>query len=309
MSLENGQRRTLHKSGTFARFLARPQGRGYLLFVDGSTLFAAPLDPDRLSLDANPAAVVDAVAVTPGLGAGSAQFDVSRTGTLLYRTDAQGTDPVAMHWIDPMDKLRPLPATPGMYLQPRVSPNGANIALTVRSEGGQDIWVYDIRRDAMSRLTYTGGDSQFPVWTPDGRYIVFSSGQNGGGLRWIRSDGATGAQRLLQSEFGQFPWSFTPDGKRLAYAEFPRGGGSGDIWTVPIEADGAGLKAGKPEVFLKTEAERAVSGLLSRRPLDCLPIVGVRWEPDLRAFIPRRRWQMANLQHWRCRTNLVQQRT
>jgi Tol biopolymer transport system component len=165
--------------------------------------------------------------------------------------------------------------------------------MTVRAEGGADIWIYDLRRDAMSRLTYGGGDYQFPVWTPDGRYIVFSSGLSGGGLQWIRADGASRAQRLVSSEFGQFPWSFTPDGKRLAYAEFPRGGGSGDIWTVPIEFNNGGLKAGKAEEFLKTAANelypafspdghwlayRSLETGISQIYVRAFPDVGGKWQ-------------------------------
>jgi serine/threonine-protein kinase len=293
MSLENGQRRTLHKAGTFARYLARSKGQGFVLFVSGNTLFAAPFAGDRLTLEGNPAPVLDGVAVTPGLGASSAQFDVSRTGTLLYRTEAQGTDRVTLHWIDASGKARPLPTEPGVYLHTRVSPEGDRVAMTVRAEGGADIWIYDLRRDAMSRLTYGGGDYQFPVWTPDGRYIVFSSGLSGGGLQWIRADGASRAQRLVSTEFGQFPWSFTPDGKRLAYAEFPRGGGSGDIWTVPIEFNNGGLKAGKAEEFLKTAANelypafspdghwlayRSLETGISQIYVRAFPDVGGKWQ-------------------------------
>ena len=70
---------------------------------------------------------------------------------------------------------------------------------------------------------------------------------------WTRADGASTPQPFMQSKSAQFPWSFSPDGTRLAYADFPEGG-VGDIWTVPVENDSAGLKAGTPEVFLKTPA-------------------------------------------------------
>jgi serine/threonine-protein kinase len=133
-----------------------------------------------------------------------------------------------------------------------VSPDGRRIALSIASPVGQDIWVYDPSRDSMLRLTFGGGAYQFPVWTPDGRYIVFTDGVGGTGMYWTRSDGASRPQSLTQNKNGQFPWSFSPDGKRLAFAEFPKG--SGDIWTVPIESGESGLKAGSPEVFVQTPA-------------------------------------------------------
>ena len=70
----------------------------------------------------------------------------------------------------------------------------------------------------------------------------------------IRSDGSGKPQSLTQSKNLQVPWSFTPDGKRLAFLEQDSKTGY-DLWTVPLESDSAGLRAGKPEVFLQTPAD------------------------------------------------------
>ena len=70
-----------------------------------------------------------------------------------------------------------------------------------------------------------------------------------------RSDGAGKPQPLTQSKNIQVPWSFTPDGKRLAFHTEQGTGTFRDLWTVPLESDGAGLRAGKPEVFLQTPAD------------------------------------------------------
>jgi hypothetical protein len=69
-----------------------------------------------------------------------------------------------------------------------------------------------------------------------------------------RSDGAGKAQTLTQSKNRQLPWSFTADGKRMAFMEQDSKTGY-DLWTVLVESDGAGPRAGKPEVFLQTPAE------------------------------------------------------
>ena len=70
---------------------------------------------------------------------------------------------------------------------------------------------------------------------------------------WIRADGAGKPQPLTQSKNAQFPWSFSPDGKRLAYQETNRR--RDELWTLPLESDGSGLRAGKPEPFLQTPFE------------------------------------------------------
>jgi Tol biopolymer transport system component len=61
-------------------------------------------------------------------------------------------------------------AKPGIYARPRFSPDGQKMAW----DNGSDIWVYEVRRDALTRLTFGGGPNLVPVWSADGRYIAFS---------------------------------------------------------------------------------------------------------------------------------------
>jgi serine/threonine-protein kinase len=124
--------------------------------------------------------------------------------------------------------------------------------LEVTEASGTDIWIYDWARDTMTRLTFIG-DAHAPLWSPDGRYIAFQSGLQG--ISATRSDGAGQPQSLTQSK-GDFqnPWSFSADGKLLAFLSVDSKT-SFDLWTVRIESDGAGLRAGKPEVFLQTPAD------------------------------------------------------
>jgi serine/threonine-protein kinase len=252
VTLADHRTKILQQGASFGRYFPGANGAGYLLFMNGSTLFAAPFDLQRLDVLETPAPVIEGVAMDNRFGTGAGQFDVTGTGTLVYRPAGPTGDDVALHWVDATAKSEPLPTKAQPFQHPRLSPDGTRIALTLRSGTNLDIAVYDIQRDFTLKLTFGGGDYQFPVWTPDGHYVVFSSGIAGGGIYWTRADGGTKPQLLLQSKDGDFPWSFTKDGKRLAYAEFPRG--SGDIWTVPIEYDGGGMKAGKPEIFLQTPA-------------------------------------------------------
>ena len=191
-----------------------------------------------------PSPVLEGVAYSPATGA--AQFDVSRSGTLIYRSGGGAGASFAVQWLDSAGKTQLVPVKPGVWERPRLSPDGQRLALG----DGTDIWIYETRRDTMMHLTSGSPNSQ-PVWSPDGRYIVFSGP---GGIWWIRSDGAGKPQRLIPTSARSLPSSFTQDGRRLAYYELASGSRS-DIWTVAIESEGQGLRAGKPESFLQTQAD------------------------------------------------------
>jgi serine/threonine-protein kinase len=190
--------------------------------------------------------VLDDVSYEPRYGRG--EFDVSRTGTFVYRRASGSASAVAtLQWVDPAGKKEPLQAPPGAYAYPRLSPDGTRIAVSIAAGGDQDVWVYNVQRDTMTRLTFGGGLYQFPAWSPDGRHVLFSA--VGRGIFEARADGASQPHPLTGSKTRQTPWSFTPDGKRLAFFELA---GNPQIWTAPLDDQGGELKSGTPEPFLKS---------------------------------------------------------
>jgi serine/threonine-protein kinase len=251
VTLADRHRKVLIRGGASPRYLATSNGSnhlGHLVYVNHATLFAIPFDLDKLETRGTAIPILEDVA-SEGL-VGTGQFDVSRTGTLVYRRRTSGGDPAMMtlQWVDPTGKREPLWTRPGAYRQPRLSPDGKRIALTIGEGENTDIWVYDPQRDALTRLTFGGGRYGYSIWSPDGQYVVF--GCIGKGIFQARSDGAGQPQALIEGKL-QVPWSFTPDGRRLAYFE---AAGNTQIWTVPLEEQGGKLKAGKPEQFLKSSA-------------------------------------------------------
>jgi DNA-binding winged helix-turn-helix (wHTH) protein/Tol biopolymer transport system component len=237
LSLRSGRRKTLLRGGTWGRYLTT----GHLVYIDKGTLFALPFDAERLEVHGNPTPVLQEVAYSNSWG--SAQVDISRNGTLVYRSSKAGEGLVTVQWLDEAGNTEPLLPVPANYLSPTLSPDATRLALT--SAG--DIWVYELSRGRMIRLTYGGGYTT-PLWTADGRYVLFRAGR---GILWCRADGTDQPRILTQSINQQTPWSFTPDGKQLAFVEIDPATGA-DIWTVPVEAGPSGLQAGKPEVFLRT---------------------------------------------------------
>ena len=107
-------------------------------------------------------------------------------------------------------------------------------------------------RDAPSRLSFLKGSNDRPVWSPDGKNIVFrSTGQDQSGLYWMRSDGAGEAHYLMDGQLNPTPESYSPDGKRLSYSATGNNG-SDDLFTAQVEGDAGHPKLGKPELFLGT---------------------------------------------------------
>jgi serine/threonine-protein kinase len=247
VSLKTGETRILVRGGYFGRYLSTATSAGYLVYMHDGVLLGVPFDPVKLVAGGTPVPLLEDVAGTPGVGGG--QFDVSRTGTLIYLGKSSTPSwPVA--WLDSSGKTETLLAKPGNYVAPRLSPDGNWLALSVVGGKGQDLYVYDWRHDTMPRLTFKGQTNRDPVWAPDGKHIAFSSAN---GLRWVRADGAGEPQKLLESKStGHLLTSISPDGRRLAYAEVGQGTNA-DIWTLPLDlTDPEHPKPGKPESFLRT---------------------------------------------------------
>jgi serine/threonine-protein kinase len=202
---------------------------------------------------------------------------------------------LTLQWVDSAGNRAPLPVKSGAFGDPRLSPDGGRIALMATEGGRTDIWVYDVYRDAMTRLTFGGGFFQAPVWSPDGRYIVYDALPKG--ISQLRADGASQPQPLIETNFRQIPWSFTPDGKRLAYEDESEG--RGQIWTVPLEEQVGQLKAGKPQQFLKSSFnDRWPSFSPDGRWLAYGSDESGKYEVYVRAVLPSSRaggkWQVSN---------------
>jgi Tol biopolymer transport system component len=239
LSLPDRRRQPLYRKGTFGRYVAEPNGTGYLTYITRGTLYAVPFDTDRLEVDGKPSPVLEQVSYNPSFG--FAQLDFSRTGTLVYRSATGFT----VQWLEASGKTQPLVAKPGDYAWTTLSADGNRLAVVLSG----DVWLHDWRRGSAERVTFDG-EADSPVWTPDDRYVVF---RTAGGMSWIRSDGASTPQPLTRSESTQQPFSFTADGKRLAFIELVREGSqSWKVWTVPVDSDASGLRAGKAEAFLGT---------------------------------------------------------
>jgi len=252
------QRKTVQRGGFHARYLAS----GHVVYVHEGTLFVVPFDLKRLESTGQPAPVLEDV-VTASISAG-AQFSFSETGILVYIAGRSAIQGVSIYWVDHEGKFTPLRETPGGYSNPAFSPDGKRLALEINEGRRSDIWLYEWDRDTLTRLTFGGETNRYPVWTPDGERIVYSSLEKDGtfNLWWVRADGAGDAQRLAESKSQQIAGSWRPDGKVLAFNQ-PNPGTGFDIMTLPVEGDErSGWKPGEPKPFVNStfnESEPAFS--------------------------------------------------
>jgi serine/threonine protein kinase len=247
-ALPAGARKVVQRGGYHGRYLPS----GHLVYVRDGTLFAAPFDLDRLEMTAPPVLALEAV--RSNADTGGAQFAVSATGTLVYLTGESSIGRVPIQWMDHEGKTTPLRTTLSAWSNIVFAPDGHRLALQIL-DGQFDIWIYEWTRDTLTRLTVDPGLDIKPVWTPDGRRIVFASqraDKSTPNLYWQRIDGTGEAQRLTESRNPQQAASWHPSGKFLAFEEQNPHTGS-DLMILPMEGGEASeWKPGKPTVFLNT---------------------------------------------------------
>jgi len=232
LDLQSGTYKVVLRGGSHARFVPP----GYLVYAATGTLRAVAFDPDRLEVVGSPVPVVEGVQMTLQ---GGVNVAVAADGTMVYlpgRGDLVA--PRSLAWVDRTGREEPLPLPPRPYLYPRISPDGTRVGLSIFDQEN-DVWVWDLARATLTRLTFGAALDRYSVWTPDSRRIVFSSTSAGGpyNLYWLPADGTGPAERLIESAQSQYPMSFTPDGTRLVLYEVEGVGTANDVALLRLDGE------------------------------------------------------------------------
>jgi serine/threonine protein kinase/Tol biopolymer transport system component len=247
----SGARTLVQRGGYHGRYLPS----GHLVYLRDGTLFAAPFDLDRLAATGAPVPALEGV--TSNIGTAGAQFAVSANGTLVYLPGQTNPGGGSISWMDHSGKLAALRPTPANWFDLLFAPDGRRLTMQVVDGASTDIWIYEWARDSLTRLTFGTTVDTKPVWTPDGRRIVYAAtttNQATGNLMWQRADGSGDAQKLTESRNYQRPTSWHPSGKFLAFEEQNPSGF--DLMLLPMAGDETtGWKPGTPRVFLNGPAQ------------------------------------------------------
>jgi serine/threonine-protein kinase len=143
----------------------------------------------------------------------------SANGVLVYVAGSGAGPQRTLMWVDRQGQETPIVAPPRAYVYPRLSPDGTRVALFVNDQE-RDIWLWDLARRTLTRVTFDPAVDIYNEWTPDGGRLVFSSERAGVRNLFAQAADGTGAiERMTESPNTQNASAVSPDGTRLIFAE------------------------------------------------------------------------------------------
>ena len=242
-SLDGGEPQILTTSQTAAEYSA-----GHLLTVREGILLATSFDPDTGELGENSVPLVEDILIVSG-GAACGVYSPNPDGMLVYQAST-GTTERGLEWLSHSSGQSQTLGGTGDLFRPRVSPDGAQAALEITDPDTDtgDLWLVDLETGLRSRFTFEPGEEDNPIWTPDGREILYRAQVDSTVRIMARPvEGTGGAAVVYETQPGRDcePTSISPDGRTLFFHE-EDADGEFDIFTLSLET-------GEKSPFLDTE--------------------------------------------------------
>ena len=217
---------------------------GHLLYVRQGILVAQPFDTNDLRLKKTTFLVAEGVG--SDLNTSHGVFSTSEK-VLAYSHSARSIMR-RFGWFDREGKELGFIEPPEHYRSPSLSPDETKIAFEHRDPGtGLDIWLFDLSLGVRSQVTSDASEQWYPLWSPDGSQIIFSSNREGRFKLYQKpSDGAGEEELLSTSSTRMYQADWSRDGRFVLYESYDRETRS-DLWVLPMFGDQ------KPFPLLQTE--------------------------------------------------------
>ncbi len=227
-----GERRLV--SPTWAHYVYASE---QLLFARDGSLFAQPFDAQSAERRGEPVAIAASVAAWP-VSAALGWFGVSEGGTIASFSGAPSSGQVQLAWLDRKGGGAGSLGPPGRYGQITLSPDGRNVAAEISDVDNRqaDLWVIEVARGVMSRVTATPDIEANPVWAPDGRSLAFSVWGRGKAAE-VRRKGLRASDPetvLVDTTVEDHAESWSADGKTLLFLQRSEGGSAITAWALPV---------------------------------------------------------------------------
>jgi len=220
---------------------------GYLVYVSQSTLVARPFSPKTRTFTGDPFPVTDKIQIQ---SLGLVDFSMSQTGDLAYITQAV-EQKSRLLWVNRAGQDAGTVGEPAGFGDLALSPDGGRVAVSVTSGGSgrpsTNIWIYDVKRGAASRLTFAEGRQIAPVWSPDGTRVAYSVSTTLFQLAMKLANGS-GAEQLFpeDKDHNLLATDWSRDGSHLLVTNAPRAVDNSDLFVFDPS------RPGKSEPFLQT---------------------------------------------------------
>jgi len=217
--------RVLIESGLEGRYLPT----GHLAYVSRGVLFAVPFDGRRLKIAGGPVPLVQGIRSEGG----TALYAVSATGSLVYVPGTEygiGGDQ-NLGLIDRNGTVDFLKLPAAVFIYPRFSPDGTQLAVEIDSGNEANIWIYEMSGTSQPRRLTFSGRNRVPAWSADGQRLAFQSDREGDlAIFSQRADGVGSAERLTtpEKDASHVPESWSSRGDLLFTATK---GAEARLWT------------------------------------------------------------------------------
>jgi Tol biopolymer transport system component len=209
---------------------------GFLLFMRGGQLMAQSFDPAKGTLSGE----IQNLASGVMEDASTWHMDASAASNGLLVFSNGGTGDQQMVWVDRNGKqIGTVVKKVANLVSFKLSPQADRIALEIdNGPGAHDIWVYDVAREVQTRLTFGPVENDGPIWSPDGKWIVYTAFESNMHTKLYRkpSDGSGAPELLLSDDQVATATDWSRDGKYLLYARGPSAN-YWEIWALPLEGE------------------------------------------------------------------------